>query len=649
MSSNKVFGEDTKGCADQLFKMEIKNAINKKAVVSLYEKEISFADIQQKVRQQPFLSSTKKSSILQLDNFDWAGAQKVNEAFAALPKSKETAVIEYVQIEKFPQVKCLHAEMKTNEKTGETKMCNPRLLISLKGHHLEAYHGYRINTGVVVKIPSMVVGKTVIDQQIVDRKINGRPVIAPQPDFVIIPQILSPHPGLIQQLYARDAEDTGLLTINFTTTQEFKNNLVLQIGLTAFTCVRPVSTANIIDGEGGVLFKNKDNRSGRSVKNTKTKFYADQFDLTTSPGSLLLKTFDNSGATPVDFKDQKIKLDHVVTFFSSRKREWANPRLVTYAGVYNPNNLNATAPGIIVKGSEILNNAHCASFLNTKLVLFSKNAPFSEDIRLINGAFSNLNNYPLVVKKMRQVVTASQSLSIGAKNCEAMAKRHPELNALDLLRVYDYNHSLPEYGPRLTAKLNATDEQLFEERPNNTLPYSAQIKKAIQSLASMCLQELFTKEQLKEMSLKNNESVEEGVNGEKKLPNEAGENSIDSVDSLSVEQQPLPSTSEPLKDEVDTPDASTKEATIAATIDTTDAAVAKEPEAEVAIEATARNINSQTTEENSSNSSDLSQVSAINTQQVMAVDSEPAVAALRKRRSSDGIDSSDEKRIKSDE
>lgn len=495
MSKVKIFNNQTKSKLNELFDgCDFDKLVSKQAGLTLYGKKITFEDIINRAKNHPFVLTEKKSGLLETDNVNFEHIDRSFSCLNSIPKGKETAVIEIIHVEDIPQVRFLHSDM---AKIGNKhKFVPPRITIDLSGQMIDAHVGVRINTGYVVKINSITMGKSISDGKIVDTSFGV------QPDFVVIAQIVSKHDGIIQSIVARDPEDSGLLTINFTTTKKLDTSVPMQVVLTAYSTATPFGQISLIDSEStNDLFKAKDNRTGRWVKNPKTKFIATKFDTTSKPGHLLLTTFDNS-KKPISYYDkQKIKIGKLITLFTSRKREWCDKELITHFGVYNPHNLKKSSEGLVVAGSTFEHNTHCMVFVINRITLFSVAAPFNYDCCIFNGAFNNLPLYGDIKRNVRKMQIALTNLAIGAKFNKNLEKQHPELPFEKLMAIFDYNRSVFENVQKLKTKIEFTHEQLFNERPANVNCYSVNLYNGMRFLIQHFCKDLFTEEQLKTLEL----------------------------------------------------------------------------------------------------------------------------------------------------
>lgn len=513
--AKKEFSDETRSRLSELYS-SFDDIINKNVSINLYGQNISFKDVQTAMRKQPFITSVRKNSILELNDIDEEKIKTNLHAIETISKGRETVVMEMVLVEEFDNVKFLPSEIQPVK--GVLKLLPPRMTIDLSKVDIQPYHGVRINTGYSIRIPSIAVGKTIENGKILSTPLNK------QIDVVIVPTIVQPPVGLIQALYARDPEDSGLLTINFTTTSKINLKKKLCIVFNAYATIKPLTSISIVESQTTTsdLFKPKDSQSGRLVKNPKVKFHADSFDTTTVPGSLLLKTFDNTKKPSVTFANQKIKLDQIITLFPSRKREWCNPNLVTFAGLYDPSprKLNIVEPTIakgsedpsppmlnivepiIAKGSEVNHNTHGMVFITHKVVLFSVPGKVQEDVRMLNGSFSNLKDYENITKKLRQLINSLFSLSVGAKTCRQIVEETPSLDINKLIVLYDYHRSIDSKDvKKLAERSEYSEKKMFDERPSQANAYSSSLYKAFKYLAYTFCANKFTPEQLEELSL----------------------------------------------------------------------------------------------------------------------------------------------------
>lgn len=495
MANKKVYSEHVKSKLTELYRTS-DDIAEKDASLMVFDVPITYKRIISSLKEQPFVETHRKSSGLDFETLDHKRIDAACKSLATFPKSKETAVIEVVKVSDNPSVQFMHSAMITVK--NERKFAAPRMAIDLSGQTIGERCGVRINTGYIIKINKLAMGKAISNQTIVNTEYGS------QPDIIVVPQIVSKHSGLVQCMYGRDPEDTGLLTINFTTTEAFDTSVRMQVVLLAYVVDRPLGLATLHQSESAAeLFKAKDNRSGRWIKNPKTKYLASSFDTTTLPGSLLLSTFDNSKTPSVPFKQQKIKIEKITALFTSRKREWFNSNLLTSIGLYQGSAANvANFAPIVVRspGTDLKHNTHGLVFLKHRLTVFSVAAEFDYDCRLLNGAFVNLPLYDEINRDIRKVRTALNDLAIGAKICKKLVADNPTYKLDDLVRVFDYDRTIRD-DERLASKVTSSHEQLFNERPAELNCYSVTLYKGLKSLAYQCCSHAFTADQVRALSM----------------------------------------------------------------------------------------------------------------------------------------------------
>lgn len=523
--SKKDLNDSNRSCLNDLYP-DLQSVTDKNPTIQVFGRKFNAEDIQRAIREQPMIDIQVKNSLLDIDTIS-KSMDKFKNAFKHIPKLIETVVMESICIETMPGVDFFGSEMKTIK--GKKRLMPPRMTIDLSQFtEIKPFHGVRINTGYVLRMPVMCMGLTVEKDKVVNTKVQK------QIDAIIIPTIVSQHDGIIQSLYARDPDDTGLLTINFTTTSSFDlskmPNKTLQIVFEAYRTIPPMSSISVVEmgneesggaGAGAVngmrfkeieLFKTKDSRIGRLVKNPKIKYNANKFDMTTINKSLLLD-IPNS-------KMDKIKIDNMITLFTSRKREWCNKNVVTYAGIYNPDRYeealssssssssddNGCAEALVSICSQSSNanataNNHGMTFLKGKIVLFSRVGKINsgENLRYINGSFHNIDEYDLINKSCRQLTEGLNKLSFGMRSIAVIRDKKPEYNERDLLKILDYHRILNT--DKIDELLNKTDLELFNCRPSDNPTYSSSIYKAMKILVLIFCGKDFTIDQYNELSV----------------------------------------------------------------------------------------------------------------------------------------------------
>lgn len=495
------YTEDEHSCWVELYGGDCEKILKNEVAFELFYKEVSFANLRKHIVQQPFIRVAPKNASMDLKAKDLvASVKQANDALNKVPRVTNRVGIQVIVAEKNDDVVFHHACTVTFK--GTTKYMPPRLVISLAKYNVPANCGVRINTGLIINTPRTYAGE------------NGQKSI--QEPFIIIPQIQLDglDDGIIPSMYARDVDDTGLLTINFTTTKAYEKNLELKVALQAFAVAKPadpVSVSNPIAKSS--VFKSKDNLAGRSTKNAKLKFLANS-GLMDNKNHLQFATFDHKATPIIEHADQKLNFKNVNVVFSSRKREWYDPRLVSITGVaFNNGKKNIYAPPHVVAGSIFQHNTHCITFISSKVMVFSESVtdiPITS--RLLNGAFSDIENYPTINKRLRECVNAIQGLYTGAISCtkqyETIKRDHTEPDYDDitfeaLLTAYDYDRKNQILTANMVSRLGEIDEALFKTRCNETVSaFSVEIKKAMCILAYTFMRDMFTEDELNQLHFK---------------------------------------------------------------------------------------------------------------------------------------------------
>lgn len=165
MGGKKVFNEYTTSKLDILYSSE-DDIIARDVACSIYDVPITFKKVLDTVKNQPFLITKKKSAMLDFASLDIDQINKASKAIISTSKGKETAVIEMMLVESIPAVKFMPSEMIAvgNKK----KLAAPRFTIDLSKEEIGARCGVRINTGYIVKINSVAMGKTISNGEIIN-------------------------------------------------------------------------------------------------------------------------------------------------------------------------------------------------------------------------------------------------------------------------------------------------------------------------------------------------------------------------------------------------------------------------------------------------------------------------------------------------
>jgi len=493
-------------CIDELFDTT-EDIVSMKAHVKLFDKVINFADIQECVRDQPFVKCHPKNNLLNLDERLVESSRDVINAIEKFPRTKESVLCDVICVKKFPNVNFFPVDVKIDANKG-MNFIPPRMVIDLSKENIQPNSGVRINTGYIFKIENVA---PVISINSSGKIIRGN--ANRQVDTIIIPTIRSKHKGIVQNVYARDPDDTGFVTINFTTLSEFDLSSPVQIIFNAFRSKKPldaVTLSNKLD-QSTQLFKMRDSRNGRFVKNTKVKFIAEDFEIECA-NKLLLQTYDSKTEQRQIFEKQKICIDNLNAIFTSRKREWCNPDLCTVAGMFSPKSNQFVIQPIVEQLERGPHNTHGISFVQSKILLFSRNIKdYDETIRMINGSFSDLDNYLTIRKKFKSVTDNLSNLRVGAKTCLDIHKANPQYDLRQLLKIYDFNRGIDVKHPKFNEFLTYTDEQ-FKSVDYEKNSFSSVLQKQMKHLCYFLLPHKFTPQELEILSLETQKT--ETTNGE---------------------------------------------------------------------------------------------------------------------------------------
>nr|WOJ45413.1 GrBNV gp23-like protein [Apis mellifera nudivirus] len=481
----KGFSEETQSCLSTLFRTQ--EDIGKgHPFVTVNNRNWELDELIGNIRQQPFVVMSKKSPMLDLNSI-LEKESKINTRLDELQmNSTKSAYIEVIRVEEHKEVKFWNAEMRNG------KLYPPRMLIDLSGKNIEPGQSVRINTGYVIRVP-FIAKKHSVEKDVI--KI-GEPT--KQPDFIIVPLIMiggnnNKNGGsggsakIITSCCPRDPDDTGLFTINFTLVSGKLEKL--QVVLNAYNTCRPLTSVFLLNPEPNAeIFKPKDSRSGRLVKNPKIKIHFDSLERNTD-GSGILKTFNSLVSPIVTYDNQKVCINGVNVLFVNRKREWINPNLLCTPGLYNyKDGKRSVVPGIYKTDNTIIDkNTHGMVFIESRLSLFSQNSTTMDNLLYLNGAFKDLPYYEEAHKAMKQLVRGLKGLQQGYEKCLSLKTRYAAENLKldDLLRLYDYHRNVDDQLDQLKEKTALNDEEMFKSQTVYANPYSVTVRNAMTTLANI--------------------------------------------------------------------------------------------------------------------------------------------------------------------
>jgi len=371
---------------------------------------------------------------------------------------------------------------------GKTRYFPPRFRIRVG--QVAPGSSVRINTGYAFDMPTMTVARRIVDGVL---QMDAKPTR--QIGFVIVPIFMLDKGArandIVPTLFARDAEDNGLMCLTFTTLSG--NVGTLTVVLKAYKLCSPGSHVNMAYPEvvDVRVFKRKDFKNGRSVVNSKVGFYPETMCITrdrTGHGTMArFVCFDKMKRTRYD--KQQLHIDNVITLLVSRKREWCDSGLVSTPGLFVPTKDNITADTYSIKPTVYAStrwldtrstNTHCLVFIQGRCILFdeahvpiqdssSYNAAATDRLektnKLINGAMHDLADYNDIAKSLRQMTRAVHDLRNGVNVCLRLARKHFAKSIATMcprmLRVFDYHHVLSDGDARFDEYIRMSDRELF--------------------------------------------------------------------------------------------------------------------------------------------------------------------------------------------
>jgi hypothetical protein len=500
-NDNREFCEEEASKIWQLYKTE-QDIINKKPSINLYGHTITYTDIQKSMNLD-FISQVPKNCCIDTSAIDpIRDGKKVMENLNTLIKVNNkvdpSVLLNIVKLVDIPEVKFEHGELK-KKKDGSFVYLAPRFTINISKSDIKPNSGVCINTGYIVKIPN-----NANKYSIVNNKIEVNNVYAQQTPVVVMPVILT-CPGIIPCFYARDPEDTGLLTINFTTTADFVvPKQPIKIILNAYAVSNSLSEVRLTSNDvkdtttDSTVFKTKDLRAGRYVKNLKCKFVSDSCVLNNN--TLTMKVIDVEKSVISD--NRLLHFDSTIALFTSRKREWCNPKLVTLSGIFNVTSKCKLIKPIIAPNSEYLKkNTHCVSLITGQVTVFSRSDDsVLTDCRILNGAASNIPDYENIRKSIRTVIQGINGLCSGVKSCNKFIAKNPDVDFKKMMCLYDHHKSIDSRDVKLIEKINSDEKTMYDTRVVAKKAHSVQILKGFKQLSMYFLPHLFTQAQLDELA-----------------------------------------------------------------------------------------------------------------------------------------------------
>nr|AHW98262.1 GrBNV_gp22-like protein [Nilaparvata lugens endogenous nudivirus] len=435
--------------------------------LKLESQTIKLDDIQRKIiDQSEYIDSIEldQTIIPKLDTFCYDTIDTLMKTLDSAPADNQSCNINLVKIEHFEQVKAY-----TSDIIGG-KFLPPRFRPSVG--KVSPSCSVRINTGYIITIPDICKPCKLVNGKIVQEE-----KFIPQPQFVILPCFHlneQQKSDIIPCVYSRDPEDTGLLTFSFTTRSGDVGDVL--VVLKAFATATQITnsfhiTKSELAGAVQTIAKPRDFKNGRYTANLKIKFDAASMEVQDSSNSTpiaLFKTYNTAVCPEAHHKQQRLVFDATrnIVLFSSRKREWFNKHLTTFSGVLTKS--KHLVPFVARSGNaqEIIANTHCCTLIESKRSLFSTILDHTEQpigaMKIINGAFANIDQYDGMRKSMKQLVKGLSGLSTGVKHCRRLQTQDPKLISVgmnNLLKLYDY-HRVVSANSKLYENVIKGDKEI---------------------------------------------------------------------------------------------------------------------------------------------------------------------------------------------
>lgn len=531
------WSNETKSCLSTIYSDH--EALTQCApVVTISGKTFTLEDIRKRLREQPTVTVVPKNKQLVLDPPKLITAMtKLKNSLQRIPKLDDSIVIDLTCVQQIPGVKVFPAAPYGQQ--PKMVLLPPRITINLENfrEHLHPMSGIRINTGYIVTIPTSTMGQALVNDKIVNTTVGT------QVDVILLPLLSVVHSNqIIPALCARDPDDTGMLTINLTIGPDFDldkldaKKRILSFGLEAYRVINPMAQVtahsapqstdpinyDVVD-DNIAIFKTKDSKLGRFVKNPKAQLDLTTFDVTTQPKVVLIDMLNER--TP-----SKLKINNICTLFTSRKREWSDPDVVTMAGLFTTTSLEhvvapsvckipITEPAAVVPVVEAsadapatppplarkIINTHGITFIVGKVSVFSRTQPYekiqkTEAVHYLNGAFHDISCYAVLYKQARHLFTSVKQLGLGARQVNNVVKADSNTyNKTKLMLIYDHHHTLPLTMLRELYPKNEMD--IFRSKPSDTLALSITVSRAMHTLVQILYSERFTAKELDELTL----------------------------------------------------------------------------------------------------------------------------------------------------
>ena len=358
---------------------------------------------------------------------------------------------------------------------------------------------YRVNTGYIVQIPLLARPWRIEEGP--RRRLLRQKVPTEQRRFVVLPRVDCNPEAQIQVAHCPiDPDNTGLCTINFVLLDGTVKWLRVSFWAIPVDANRTNAGALVDPGPNAVLFKPRDSGIARLIKNPRAKI-AFETARRDDDGALICDTF-NPVVEPKTISKQRVRFDAgVEVLMVSRKREWLDKDLITVAGVGA-----LVPPRVYCANKNHLKNTHGLVMIQyQRVALFSESEDLSagasderaiaslSGLRVINGAFSDTQDYRRLVKAVGQIITSVVGISAGDKITAQIAGKYSGMTKRELMRVYDYQRVLHDNEARLRALLGSSDEELSA---SYDYPLSVVLHRGLSTVIGITLRDQLTPAEL---------------------------------------------------------------------------------------------------------------------------------------------------------
>lgn len=444
MAALKVYSQQYKSKLEELYQGRENPELH------VFGKHFGIDDVYNCVKNQPFIKTKVVDGNLKiLNNGDY------NSIY--LEKcSTDRGLIQFVKEIEFEKVTLVNSCIKKG------KFFRPKFVIDVGT--VEPNSKVCINTGYIMHIANMAPIPVIKNLTIIKPTEN-----AIQPSFVVIPQIKCKQEALVPLIFSRDADDRGYYCVSFYT--KTGNVGTIEVVLHAFSCVKPNSKLKLIGSKTQIVpIKSKDISDSRHTFNLRTKTL---FSKGSSFGpNVTFPTFDDNGN---EIDGQSIEMSNCKVLFTSRRREWCMPKIMTLPGYFSSN--DRFIKPLVSNVDNLKINVHCCTFVKSPIILFSEEISSVSNISYFNGSFYDVPEYKEIIKCLKHINNGKESFSKAFVNLKDVAEKN-NVSLQKLVKLYDYYKCI-NANSSLAEKVEWDDEKMFNTRPHSSNPISVNLFKGL--------------------------------------------------------------------------------------------------------------------------------------------------------------------------